>query len=412
MSRPVTVHGFDRFKAQEPTRRSGEKGCRCGRTRCLKQYCACFRNDERCSADCVCSDCANDGAHEDERMMAVRAIRLNSKDAFSGTSLEIGEQTVTTPRGSTKTVRGCRCKKSNCAKKYCECFGAGLKCGENCICEGCLNGNSGSGSDSKSKKSKTVSTKSKSTSKPTSKPSETKPRATHPPVLDKPQFKQEPAVAAVSQSVSKPLSRKPPLSVQIPRPNYQPTNAAEQQSLSLLCREQSLAWGMTPLGASTTPGWDTARASSIPMPSASFDRENFGLTTPTVFGRETSGLERETYSVWQSSPLSAREDMAVSTLTSMRSPVRLGEAGRLGKAACTAEILPPMSARSPRRALRPFSATQAQPAVLSSPSMAIFSAAEGMLQPSPSAALRCQSGLSTLGMHDDFMGRQISGLGI
>lgn len=404
MSRPVTVHGFDRFRAQERTGRSGEKGCRCGRTRCLKQYCACFRNDERCSADCVCSDCANDGAHEDERMMAVRAIRLNSKDAFSGTSLEIGDQTVTTPRGSTKTVRGCRCKKSKCAKKYCECFGAGLKCGENCICEGCLNGNSGSGSDSKSKKSKNVSTKSKSAPKP---------RETHPLVLDKPQFKPKPVAAAASQPASKPLSRKPPLSVQIPKPNSQPTHAAEQVPLSLVCREQSLAWGMTPLGASATPGWDTTQNSSNLVPSARFDRENsgLGLYTPTVFGRETSGLQQETFSVWQPSPLSAREDVAVSTLTSMRSPALLGEAVRLEGIRKAAEGLPLMSARSPRRALRPFSATQAQAAVPPSPSIAIFSAAEGML-PSPSGALRCQSGLSALGIPDDFMGRQISGLGI
>ena len=58
-----------------------EKGCRCGRSKCLKQYCACFRNDVRCRPDeCVCSDCRNDGTHEQERMMAVRAIRLNSKE--------------------------------------------------------------------------------------------------------------------------------------------------------------------------------------------------------------------------------------------------------------------------------------------------------------------------------------------
>jgi hypothetical protein len=61
-----------------------EKGCRCGRSKCLKQYCACFRNDVRCRPDeCVCSDCRNDGRHEQERMMAVRAIRLNSKEVCS-----------------------------------------------------------------------------------------------------------------------------------------------------------------------------------------------------------------------------------------------------------------------------------------------------------------------------------------
>lgn len=36
-------------------------------------------------------------------------------------------------------VRGCHCKKSSCIKKYCECFFAGVYCGENCKCESCKN---------------------------------------------------------------------------------------------------------------------------------------------------------------------------------------------------------------------------------------------------------------------------------
>jgi hypothetical protein len=35
--------------------------------------------------------------------------------------------------------RACYCKKSNCLKKYCECYNNGAKCGPSCKCEECKN---------------------------------------------------------------------------------------------------------------------------------------------------------------------------------------------------------------------------------------------------------------------------------
>jgi hypothetical protein len=120
-----------------------DRGCRCGRTKCLKQYCQCFRNDVRCTSDCVCDDCHNDGRHEEKRIEAIRRIRMNNANAFKGTALEIEDQAVQTPRGTTKMIRGCRCKRSRCQKKYCECYSAGIKCTTNCVCKDCVNGNDG-----------------------------------------------------------------------------------------------------------------------------------------------------------------------------------------------------------------------------------------------------------------------------
>jgi len=35
--------------------------------------------------------------------------------------------------------KGCKCKRTFCRKKYCECFNAGVKCSYLCICEECQN---------------------------------------------------------------------------------------------------------------------------------------------------------------------------------------------------------------------------------------------------------------------------------
>ena len=169
---------------------------------------------------------------------------------------------------------------------------------------------------------------------------------------------------------------------------------------------------MTPLGSST-PGRDPRRASTnLDAFVAGLDRENSGMhtsycsaETPIDVGREVSGLGREMY---DGDLVSARSTM------SMRTPAMFGLASQMDGTTYTgspklSEGLLLTASRSPRRVLRPLVATQTHE-VPQSPSVAIFSAAEGLL-PSPCALLRNQSGLSTLGMHDELvMGRQLSGL--
>lgn len=426
--RAAAVNAMDRFSPEPVKRGSGDRekgGCRCGRTKCLKQYCACFRNDERCTSDCVCTDCCNDGRHEDERMMAVRAIRLNSKEAFKGTDLMIDDQTVTTPKGSVKTVRGCRCKRSRCLKKYCECYGVGLKCGDNCICEGCQNGNDGGGPSAVKKGKGTRKTKAKTSqskvvyqpplvqrSMPGCPAQGTAPSAqlkvvstnvtSTIPIINKTQFKPQPSGRMLA-------SRKPPLSVNIPAPASQPipvqrdlpmfdrnglslTNTLSARSWGMLPampQVVSTAWGMTPLG-SASGGMDLENSGQgFPLYSANTPTGGFNIQ------REISGLPMWHPPVW------GETDVPSARSITLCSPAALG------MGFVDSPKLSGMSLTTPRSPLRSaMSMTQAQAMTQASPG-AIFTAAEGML-PSP---VRGQSGLSTLGMNEDLvhsMGREIS----
>lgn len=90
--------------------------CNCRKSKCLKLYCDCFSNGLFCSKDCECANCAN--------------LEINSKRL----------ETLREDASKRSEAKGCKCTKSNCQKKYCDCYNRGLKCGQNCSCENCENG--------------------------------------------------------------------------------------------------------------------------------------------------------------------------------------------------------------------------------------------------------------------------------
>jgi hypothetical protein len=106
-----------------------KKACRCMKSKCLKLYCECFANGEFC-IDCDCTDCSNIIGNEKEISNLFQTVEKKNPLAlkFLKKESEIKKQDVS-----------CNCTKSNCNKKYCECFKIGQSCSDSCRCRTCNN---------------------------------------------------------------------------------------------------------------------------------------------------------------------------------------------------------------------------------------------------------------------------------
>lgn len=140
-----------------PTNRSATTRCSCKRTKCLKLYCPCFANGLFCGPSCSCCNCCNDKSHKEEVIDARNRALIKSPDAFmpkirteavKGPQTSHGQMAAGPLPGHQITrqhQRGCKCTKTNCLKRYCECFAAGVFCGSKCACTNCMNTEEASG---------------------------------------------------------------------------------------------------------------------------------------------------------------------------------------------------------------------------------------------------------------------------
>ena len=90
--------------------------CTCTKTNCIKKYCACFSNGKYCD-QCECINCMNTPKNKKEKENENRNRNILNYD--------------------NNVI--CNCTKSNCLKKYCECYKLGKECGTLCRCIGCAN---------------------------------------------------------------------------------------------------------------------------------------------------------------------------------------------------------------------------------------------------------------------------------
>ncbi|XP_022723342.1 protein tesmin/TSO1-like CXC 3 [Durio zibethinus] len=146
---PSQCQDSSKGKRQRETYTDESEGCKlcnCKRSKCLKLYCECFAAGIYCVDYCACENCFNKPEYEDTVLDIRQQIELRNPLAFApavvkqaNDSPNVADDGNSMTPSSARHKRGCKCKRSKCLKKYCECFRAKVGCSDGCRCEDCEN---------------------------------------------------------------------------------------------------------------------------------------------------------------------------------------------------------------------------------------------------------------------------------
>lgn len=121
--------------------------CHCKKSQCLKMYCVCFAQGVFCKDNCQCADCHNKMEFLENVNHAKMEIKRKNPRAFESKLVKVfvgssGSMQMSDTEPNWEAMQhkiGCKCSRTKCMKKYCECYRANVPCSLRCVCVDCRN---------------------------------------------------------------------------------------------------------------------------------------------------------------------------------------------------------------------------------------------------------------------------------